>query len=190
MLYLVISSESVYCYLIILVSLHWVIRMFMLSAEPLVTKVWSIAQPMIKTARYSAHPISRGHFAPHNSRRTHSSPIRARYTCFFVSSKYDRSLMLEIYAVCNTVLLYRDISRVYSMFLWLAVFWRYEWRFMSKRDIPKIDVCGGQIVNHSHVFSWSRINPFVHRLSWLCVTRNFRHPLCPHCPVSVLYSTN
>ena len=30
--------------------------------------------------------------------------------------------------------------------------------------------------------SWSRINPCVHRLSWLCVTRDFRHPLYPHCP--------
>ena len=26
---------------------------------------------------------------------------------------------------------YRDISRVYCMFLWLTVFWRYEWRFMG-----------------------------------------------------------
>ena len=105
-----------------IIYLPWVIHMSMPSTEPLVTKVWSIAQPMIKTARYSVLPISRGHFTPHNSRRTHSSPIRVRYGCFFVSSKCDRRFMLEVYAVCNTVLLYRDISRVYSMFLWLAVF--------------------------------------------------------------------
>ena len=111
--------------------LPWVIHMSMPSAEPLVTKVWSIAQPMIKRARYSALPISRGDFTPHNSRRTHSSPVRARYGCFFVSSKCDRSFMLEVScAVCNTVLLYRDISRVYSMFPWLAIFWRYKRRFM------------------------------------------------------------
>ena len=105
-----------------IIYLPWVIHMSMPSAEPLVTKVWCIAQPMIKTARYSALPISRSDFTPQNSRRTHSSPVRARYGCFFVSSKCDRSFMLEVYAVCNTVLLYRDISRVYSMFLWLAVF--------------------------------------------------------------------
>ena len=130
MLYLVISSKSVYRYWID-IYLPWVIHTSMPSAEPLVTKVWCIAQPMIKKARYSALPISRGDFTPHNSRRTHSSPVRARYGCFFVSSKCDRSFMLEVYAVCNTVLLYRDISRVYNMFLWLAVFWRYEWRFMG-----------------------------------------------------------
>ena len=133
MLYLVISSKSVYRYWID-IYLPWVIHTSMPSAEPLVINVWSIVQPMIKTARYSALPISRGHFTPHNSRWTHSSPVRARYGLFLVSSKCYRSFMLEVsFAVCNAVLLYRDISRVYSMFPWLAIFWRYERRFMGVR---------------------------------------------------------
>ena len=130
-LYLAISSKSVYRYWI---DIYWprVIHTSMPSAEPLVTKVWSIARPMIKTARYSALPISRGHFTPHNSRWTHSSPVRVRYGCFLVSSKCDQSFMLEVScALCNTVLLYREKSRVYSMFQWLAIFWRYERRFMA-----------------------------------------------------------
>ena len=114
-----------------IIYLPWVIHKFMPSAEPLVTKVWYISQPIIKTVRYSALPISRDDLTPHNLRSTHSSPVRARYRCFFVSCKCDRSFMFEVYAVCNTVLLYRDISRVYSMFLWLTVFWRYELRFMG-----------------------------------------------------------
>ena len=48
---------------------------------------------------------------------------------------------------------------------------------MGKREIKKIDVCGGQIVNHSLVFSWSRINPCVHRLSWLCYKRLSSPPM-------------
>ena len=44
------------------------IHLFMPSAESLVTKVLSIAQPMIKLARHSALPIYRGHFSPRNSR--------------------------------------------------------------------------------------------------------------------------
>ena len=30
--------------------------------------------------------------------------------------------------------------------------------------------------------SWSCINPCVHRLSWMCVTRDFCRLLYPHCP--------
>ena len=143
--------------------LPWVIHMYMSSAEPLVTKVWSIAQPMIKTSRYSALPISRGNLIhiTHDGLIAHPSGRGMGVT------SWVQSFMLEVYAACNAVLLYRDISRVYSMFLWLAVFWRYEWRFMGKREITKIDECDGQIVNHSHVFRWSHINPCVHRLSWL-----------------------
>ena len=37
----------------------------------------------------------------------------------------------KFYARILCCMQYRDISRVYSMFLWLAVFWRYEWRFMG-----------------------------------------------------------
>ena len=69
-----------------IIYLPWATHMSMPSAEPLVTKVCYIAQPMIKTARFSALPISRGDFAPHNLRRTHSSPVRARYGCSWVTS--------------------------------------------------------------------------------------------------------
>ena len=69
-----------------IIYLPWAIHMSLPSAEPLVTKVRYIAQPMIKTGRYSALPISRGDFTPHNSRRTHSSPARARYGCSWVAN--------------------------------------------------------------------------------------------------------
>ena len=81
-----------------IIYLPWATHMSMPSAEPLVTKVCYIAQPMIKTARFSALPISRGDFAPHNLRRTHSSPVRARYGCSWVTSVTE--------VLCSNFMLY------------------------------------------------------------------------------------
>ena len=48
----------------------------------------------------------------------------------------------------------------------------------GKREITKIDVCGGQIVNHWHVFSWSCINPRVHPVMSMAFKR-FSSPSIP-----------
>ena len=96
-----------------IIYLPCAIHMSLPSAEP-----WSLKfgillnqclkQPAIMRSRYLAVTT------PRNSRKTHSSPVRARYGCFFMSSKCDRSFMFEVYAVCNTAIYRESIACFYG----------------------------------------------------------------------------
>ena len=132
MLYLVISSKSVYRYLII----------YLLAlGNPHVYAVgWNLG--------HSALPMSRGHFSPHNSRRTHSSPFRPRYWCFFVSSKCDQSFTFEVLVLCAITCYCTAMYRVcsFNAFMIIRIF-TIRMFMEGNRGIANIDVCGDQIVH-------------------------------------------
>ena len=108
-----------------IIYLPWATHMSMPSAEPLVTKVvillnqW-LKQPASVRSRYLAVtllPITYEGLIARPSGR--GMGVR------------ELQVWPKFYARILCCMQYRDISRVYSMFLWLAVFWRYEWRFMG-----------------------------------------------------------